>query len=224
MANNMSQENSKASDGIRMSDSVSVRTESVYLLQSHRNKARDLLVSSDLTQHDIMDALVSLHIVLEVGINTFFRQIFPFGNLRHIFDSEKTIENLDAISFTDKVAMFLYAGSFSFANEEERKKAGEYQKIIGEIKRFSEMRNKLLHGHSIGVLHADGKKTHSALSKKLNLDTLQKQVVSFHTILEGVAFFFEHCTQGGFTEHGKQQYIEAYLDTAFLPVTHFSGK
>jgi hypothetical protein len=209
-------------ESISVRESISIRKESSYLLQSHRERVQRLLNHSALDQHDIIDVLISLHIVLEVGVNTFFRQVLPLTKGGEIFAFDKTTENLDNISFGDKVAMFLYSGTFDFSGKEQQ--ARDYHKIIGEIKRFSEMRNKLLHGHAVSVLYADGKNTHSKLSKELSLERLGTQVRSFHTILDGLAFYFERYTKGGFTPHGKQQYVKSYLDTSFLPHCHFQSE
>lgn len=209
-------------DSVTVSDHIAVKKESCYLLQSHRDKAKELIAHSELNQHDIMDVLISLHIVLEIGINTFFRQILPVKKGRDVFAFDKTTENLDNINFGDKVATFVYSSDFNFNGKEEQ--AQEYHKIIKEIKRSSEMRNRLLHGHAISSLYEDGKSKHSTLSKKLNLKTMGQQIKSFRTILEGLAFYFQCYTQGGFTPAGKEKLIKAYLDTSFLPHGHFDSE
>lgn len=223
---NNAKEEKKASikihETISISDHIAIKSESSYLIKSHRDKVRELIANSKLDQEDIIDILISLHIVLEVGVNAFFRQILPIIKSRDVFVFDKFTENLDSINFGDKVAMFIYSGSFDLSGKE--KEAREYHKIIKKIKHFSEMRNKLLHGHAISSLYEDGKSEHSTLSKKLNLKTMGEQMKSFRTIVEGLAFYFQCYTQGGFTPAGKEQYIKEYLDTSFLPHGHFDSE
>jgi hypothetical protein len=207
-------------DKIQITESLSIRKESSHLLNLHRETVHSLLCKSNLDQTELMEVLVSLHIVLEIGINTFFRQIFLSPKNRAVFDQTKIIDNLDNINFGDKVALFIYSSEFDFDND-EIEIAKKFHKIIGEIKQFSAMRNKLLHGHGIIEIYEEGGSKKSALSKELNLDKLKKQIESFKLILDGLSFYFKHYTQGRWTKAGKQQYIDAYLDTKFLPTTNF---
>lgn len=208
------------SDTVKISESLSIRNESCHLLNLHRANVTRILNESDLDKNDLIEVCVSLHIVLEVGINTFLRHILLSHTNKRLYGHEKIIENLDSIGFGDKVATFIYMSPFDFSDEE---RAAEAHKIINEIKKFSGMRNKLLHGHSISTLYEDGKTSKSTLSKDLNLNKLQEQILSFNKILNGLAFYFEHYTLGGFTDAGKKQLIDAYLDTTFLPITRFSS-
>lgn len=207
-------------DEIQITESLSIRKESSHLLNLHRKIVYSLLCKSNLDQTELMEVLISLHIVLEIGINTFLRQIFLSPKNRTIFDQTKIIDNLDNISFGDKVAVFIYSSEFDF-KDDEIKTAKDFHKIIGEIKHFSAMRNKLLHGHGVIEIFEEGGSQKSALSKELNPNKLHQQIKSFSFILNGLAFYFKHYTQGGWTEAGKQQYIDSYLDTKFLPTTNF---
>lgn len=207
-------------DKIQITESLSMRKESVHLLKLHQKNIQSLLCKSELAQTELMEVLISLHIVLEIGINTFFRQIFLSPKNRTIFDQTKIIENLDNISFGDKVTIFIYSSEFNF-RDNEIETAKNSHKIIGEIKHFSAMRNKLLHGHGVIEFFEEEGSRKSALSKELNPNKLQQQIKSFTFILNGLAFYFKHYTQGGYTEAGKQQYIDSYLDTKFLSTTNF---
>lgn len=209
-------------DKIQITESLSIRKESVHLLKLHQKNIQSLLCKSELVQTELMEVLISLHIVLEIGINTFFRHIFLSPKNRRMFDQIKIIDNLENISFGDKVAIFIYSSEFDF-KDDEIETARDFHKIIGKIKDFSKMRNKLLHGHGVIEIFEEGGSQKSTLSKELDLNKLQQQIESFTFILNGLAFYFKHYTQGGWTEAGKQQYIDSYLDTKFLPTTNFNS-
>jgi len=69
----------------------------------HRKKCHDLINTGFNNKEDIMQFFLALHIVLEVGINSFFRQlvtVLRFGRLK--------MSCLDQVNFIDKVTMFFY--------------------------------------------------------------------------------------------------------------------
>lgn len=202
-----------------MEESIIVTTESNYLLISNKKKVSILLSNSSLSQEDIMDTLISLHIILEVGINTLLRHLVP-TQLKIKVGVQEITENLDKINFIDKVIFFIYYSEFKFPDLEI---AANYHGIINKIRNFSEMRNKLLHGHSIST-HFNGEvNKKSKLMEKLNLSKLGEQINDFKFILEGIGFYVDSLNTG-LTKGGKESYKKAYLDTSFLPIIHFKSE
>jgi len=206
------------SDKINITDSVSFTLESNHLLQSNKEKITKLLCRSDLNRNDLIDIFIGLHIVLEVGINTLFRKLIT-PTLKKDVDVYIMTENLDNINFIDKTVMFIYYSKFDFS---DITKATEYHKIIGKLKAFSEMRNRLLHGHAISSTSKDGKSSQSTLIKNLNLSKLQSQIMDFRYILDGICFYLD-ALESNLTKDGKESYKKAYLDQSFLPNTSFSS-
>lgn len=206
-------------DGVSLYDNVSMTLESNYLLISNKKKVADLISHSELNRNDIIDIFISLHIVLELGINTLFRKIIT-PTLKKDIDLHEMIENLDNINFIDKVTMFIYYSKF---NLPDIAKATEYHKIIGKLRAFSEMRNKLLHGHSISSTSRGGIKSESKLIKNLNLSKLQNQIMDFRLIIDGMRFYLD-ALDSNITQSGKDGFKNAYLDHGFIPNTSFSSE
>jgi hypothetical protein len=192
---------------------IQARTETDYLIISNKEKVKDLVSNSELDENDIVDIFISLHIVLEVGLNTLFRHISLAGIKKNV-DTFAIIENLDKISFIDKVTMFIYNSNFNFNGQED--KANEYHKIIGKLKNFSEMRNRLLHGHSISKIFDGDKNRRSPLKKQITLENLDRQIKAFAYILEGTRFYLD-CLDGSLTPEGKRSFGDNYLDSNFIP-------
>jgi len=207
------------SDAIGISESISISTESNYLLISNKEKVAYLLNNSDLNQNDIIDVFIGLHIILEVGINTLFRQLIS-PVLKEKIDIHEMVENLDKVNFIDKTIMFIYYSRFDFKDLDQ---AGRFHSIISKLRSFSEMRNKLLHGHSISTRSENGVNTKSRLAKNLNLNKLQEQLLNFRFILEGMGFYLDSLNMG-VTDAGKKAYKESFLDYSFLPITHFGSE
>lgn len=65
------------------------------------------------TKEDIMDFLISLHLVLEIGLNAFYRQVI-FSELQKTIEQTKVADNLDKINFIDKTILFFYLPHFDF--------------------------------------------------------------------------------------------------------------
>src|ERR1035437_9876343 len=154
----------KMMESIKISDSVSFTVESNYLFYSSRKKISELLEKDKLNQNDIIDIFIGLHIVLELGINNVFRKIIT-PTLQKKISTHIMIENLDNINFIDKIVMFIYYSKFNFTDID---KATEYHKLIKKLRSFSEMRNKLLHGHSIMEVSGEKGISKSKLKKNLN--------------------------------------------------------
>lgn len=207
------------SNQVTLSDSVSMTLESNYLLISNKKKLTDLISNSELNRNDLIDIFIGLHIVLEVGINTLFRKIIT-PTLKKGIDVYDMTENLDNVNFIDKTIMFIYYSKFNF---DDISKATEYHKIIGKLKAFAEMRNKLLHGHSISSTSKDGINSQSKLISKLNLSKLQTQIMDFRFVLNGMCFYLD-ALESNLTQAEKNEFKKACLDQSFLPHTSFSSE
>lgn len=199
---------------IRLTDSVRLRIESEYLIISNKKKCKQLLVlgKSDLGEEGIIDVLVSLHIILEVSLNTLFRHLLLMGIKKDV-DEFEIIKNIDAINFIDKTVLFIYNSKFNF--EEKLAEASRYHSIIGKLKNFAELRNKLLHGHSISFVFPEGESGQSLLKKKINPESLTDQIEKFKFILEGMRFYLD-CLDSSLTQDGKERFKRAYLNDDFL--------
>jgi len=193
---------------------ISARLESGYLIISNKKKCEDLISNSELNDNDIADVLISLHIVLEVSLNTLYRHLIT-SVIKKQIDKFKIIKNIDKINFIDKTVMFIYNSKFNFGGDLD--KANEFHKIIGDMRRFSEARNKLLHGHSISTIFEGNRNRHSETKKMLNPDFLKEQIKRFCFIMKGMCFYLD-CLDSELTQAGKEQYKKSFLDDSFLPI------
>lgn len=193
---------------------ASARLESGYLIISNKKKCGNLIKNSKLSGNDIVDALISLHIVLEVGLNTLYRHLIT-SVIKKQIDEFEIIENIDKINFIDKTVLFIYNSKFNFGDNLD--KANEFHKIIGEMRCFSEARNKLLHGHSISTIFCGEKNKHSKTKRMLSPDYLGEQVKRFCSIMKGMRFYLD-CLDSELSSEGKESFKNSYLDDSFLPV------
>lgn len=200
------------SDTIGVSESISARTESQYLIISNKEKCRGLVEKNEWTDENLIDFFISLHLVLEVSLNTFFRLI-SLCEMQKTIDSLKLIENLDNINFIDKVVLFIYNSKFDFKGNIND--ANKYHSVIGSIRDFSGIRNKLIHGHSISVIHENGDSRESNLRSRIIPQNVQLQINKFKFIMEGMQFYFDHL-ESNYTDSGKISLKREYLDYEFL--------
>lgn len=191
-----------------------MRKESDYLIISNKKKISNLISYSELDENDIIDVLISLHLVLEVGLNTLFRHI-SLMSIKKRANRFEIIRNLDNISFIDKTVLFIYDSKFNFDGKMD--KANKYHDIIGKLKEFSGVRNKLIHGHSISTIFDGEKNIKSPLKKELSLEKLGEQIKRFTFILEGMSFYLD-CLDSPITESGKSDFKKEYLNRDFLPI------
>ena len=210
------------SDGITISEAMSFTKDSQYLLISRKNEcARLLQKRKDMTPDDRTDFLIALHIVLETGINGLLRQIFiRFNHLMDAAQKSEAEQEFDSVNFREKVTSFIYLSKFTFATPEERKLANEHRSIIGKMRRFTEIRNKLLHGHAISETshYENGTSKHwrSTMIKKLGDEsTITSQIQMFTDIVSGIRFYVEHL-EGTITPSGKHDLCQSFIDDAFL--------
>lgn len=199
---------------VNISDKILLKLESGYLITSNKKKCHDLIISSGLNNDNIVDALIGLHIVLEVSLNTLYRHLTR-SVIKKGIDQFEVMKNIDNISFIDKTILFIYNSKFNF--EDKLDKANKYHSIINKMRNFSEVRNKLLHGHSISTTFDGERNRHSELRKMLNPDFLKEQIKKFCFIMKGMRFYLD-CLDSRLTPAEKEQYKKSFLDDSFLPV------
>lgn len=199
-----------------LSDSVTAITESTYLISSNREKCRQILAKKDKSPNDIIEFLISLHLVLEIGLNTFYRHLFRSSGINSWLPIEfgKYYDHIDNVSFLDKTIAFIYACKFDF-KQEDWEKAREEASVVSKIKKFNEVRNLLLHGHAVSTVFKLKFQKDSCTRKKINEDNMNKQIKLFKEILESVSYYLDHliCST---TESGKGSMKKEYLITDFL--------
>ncbi|MCK9345169.1 MAG: hypothetical protein M0P64_03585 [Candidatus Pacebacteria bacterium] len=199
-----------------MNEEILARTESLYLINSNKEKCAELIRESDLSAEDMIDIFISLHIVLEVGLNAFFRNL-SLLSIKKDVDTFEIIRNVDSVNFIDKTIMFIYNSKFDFLSEEDLHRATAYHSIIGHLKHFSAMRNRLLHGHSISTIFDGERNRHSGLKEDINLENLKRQILKFSFIFEGMKFYLDKL-DSPLTESGKESFKAEYLSDEFLPI------
>lgn len=198
-------------DTVGVSDTVRLWFDSPYLIIANRNRCKELLLKKERSQEDIIDILIALHIVLEVGINSTFRDV-ALLSIKKSVDQFKVIENIDNIDFISKTVLFIYNSNFDFSNKLDE--ANEYHSIIETLKDFSNMRNKLLHGHSISTLIEGSTSRHSSLKSALTESYLKKQLEKYKFIMEGMRFYIS-CLDLG--RANIEHYEKHFLNYDFIP-------
>lgn len=192
-----------------------VYTDSLYLLQSNKLKSAELLAKKQLSENDIIDIYISLHIVLEVSLNALHRHIITSQIIKPI-DRLEVTKNIDGIGFIEKTILFIYNAHFVFYDELEQ--AAYHHKIIGKLRSFAGIRNKLLHGHSIGSLTTEDNITHQTEARiNLNVEKLKQQLKLFVEIHEGMKFFLDHLDVEGWNEEYIEDLKVQYLSYDFIP-------
>ena len=195
---------------------MSISQESLYLLHSNRKRCTELLSKPELTEEEITDALIFLHLVLEVGLNGYFRslQFNAFGDDEEI--RLKMWDDFDKINFIDKAVFFIRSSRFDLKGKGNE--AQKHYSVISRMRDFSEVRNRLLHGHSVLTMHTFEGETYESKSKKmLTHDFLKKQVEKFISILNSILFFNEALDWGGSGSDPRSFAKEQYLSDAFIP-------
>lgn len=197
---------------INVEESISARTESSYLIISNKERCNRILSKPEMTENDLIDFFIALHIVLEVGLNTFYRYV-SLNEMQKRIDKFKLIKNLDGINFIDKTVLFIYNSKFDFNLHLD--KADKYHSVIGMMRDFAVTRNQLLHGHSISTIYENGNNRESDLKRMITTQGVEKQIKKFVFIMEGITFYFD-CLQSTFSPSGKESLKSSYLDSSFL--------
>lgn len=206
--------------GLRESFSLqggfSAVVESHHLLLSNRQKCNEILKKSKRDKNDYIDFFIALHMVLEAGINGFFRQIVMIRVQKGV-EKTKIAGDLDKVSFIDKVIFFFTLPSFDFQGQIDE--ADKHYKAIGTLRDFASIRNKLLHGHMVGEFYdsVERSPTRTSSSELLNEEYLQKQIEKFKLITNALSFYFD-CWESSINDHGKKEIKKQFLDTSFLEV------
>lgn len=170
--------------------STSIYSERLDIIEINRKRCSEILSKDKLTDKDIIDALISLHLVLEIGLNSLYRNIISI-QIKKDIDMLEMIKNIDNINFIDKTVMFIYSFNFNFKSDIW--KAEQYHSIINYLRKFSEIRNLLLHGHTIMTINVNGElERESKLRKIISQDTLNNQIDIFKYILDGIQFYVDH--------------------------------
>lgn len=205
----------------KLHDDMKVTSESASFTIFNTKKCIEILNKSERTEDDLSDFIISLHLILESNLHALFRALSHTQLWKLSFtgiDELKIIERIDNIDFITKTTLFIYNSKFNFDNK--IKEAEKHHKIIGILMNFSEMRNKLLHGHSNMTIIEEGKSRDSDLKKKLNMETLEKQIKMFITIVEGMRFYLD-CLDSSLTTSRKESYKNEFLSDSFLTDTTF---
>ncbi|MDR3547141.1 MAG: hypothetical protein P4M11_02485 [Candidatus Pacebacteria bacterium] len=180
--------------------------ESEYLV-IYRERCKEILKRDPLGDLDKIDFYVSLHFVLEIGLNTIFRRI-SLNSLKKDVNRFEVIKNLDNIEFIDKAVLFIYNSNFEFG--ERLPEAAEHHKVIGRMKNFAYMRNAIAHGHSA----ISTEEERSYLRERLD-ENLSKQIGLFRSIMTSMRFYLGCLQMPGPLKTDLMRYLDdTFLDPA----------
>lgn len=192
----------------------SVFVESVALSEFHKSNCKKFMQNIDIANEiDYVNFLVSLHIVLEVSLNSFYRQLFHFTSMPTFnINRLSANEEIDRITFIDKTRFFIYCFSFDLSKVEKVK---DHNKLIRKLKAFCEPRNKLLHGHSISTFLHNGNETWSTTKKAVTLDKCMTQLILFNEIMDIISFYLD-CLNLNIQDDLKSDLKNQYLDKFYI--------
>jgi len=203
----------KSNNTIKVAIAISSFSESPYIIDSNRKKFTSIANKKEWTHGDMIEMLLSLHIVLEVGLNYLFRHLAIY-KLKKQVDKIDVIKNIDEISFKDKLTLFIYNSSFDFGDK--LPEASEHHKIINIVKDFAGIRNKIMHGHAIATINEEGSSKHTALRKLvLTDDALREQISKYKKIVDGVNFYLDSLSDKSFQP--QIQHYKKYIAYDFIP-------
>lgn len=190
--------------------------ESDFLIKSNRVKLNvfinKLNKNDELLESELMDAFISLHILLEVGINTVLRKV-SLRRLNQAIESLVAVRDLDEVAFRDKVSCLIYFGSFN--PDLEKNKFSENETILNEIKKFCEPRNRLLHGHAvIAIGDQNGIKKSTTTSALLNNPLFMEQLSRYYDIVNRLYYYL--CNLEPALNNIDE--LKTFLDNSFIPV------
>lgn len=194
-------------------NNVTLKVESNYFFMSRKQKCSEFLKITDPKESDILEFLLHLHFVLEIGINTFFRNYYKHSSNYEFFKYSKDIDNID---FQNKIIIFLHENNFTLKTGENlntsRQKIND---IIGTMRNFNNLRNMIVHGHSVNEIHFGEQRIQSNLKSKLNTDYVAVQMESFKKILANLNYFIDRLNTK-IPEDQLQSFQKIYLDLGFL--------
>jgi len=190
-----------------------IRQENHHIFLSNKIRCREILSNNSKTKEDIIDFLISLHLVLETGLNSFYREIILIQLQKNI-EQTKIANNLDNINFIDKTALFFYLPRFNF--HDKINEADTYHKAIGKLRQFSEVRNKLLHGHMNGqVTYSEEHRVETRAFELVSEENMNSQIEIFKFANEAVGFYFDHL-ETSISSEGKKDIKNFFLPKTFL--------
>lgn len=194
-------------------NNVTLKVESNYFFISRRDKCTEFLKIDDPKEADILEFLLNLHFVLEIGINTFFRYYYKlFSN----YDFFKDGSEIDKVGFYDKITIFFNENSFTLETGENLNTSRQrVNEVIGLIKNFNNIRNMIVHGHSISEISCGEEKTQSSLKSKLNKDYCIKQIENFKKIILNINYFIDRLDTK-VQRDTIEMFQKNYLDLGFL--------
>jgi hypothetical protein len=194
---------------------VTVKTESNYFFISRRKKCTEFLKINDPKESDILEFLLNLHFVLEIGVNTFFRNYYKCLTNYDFINGSKEIDN---ISFSDKVTIFLNENRFNLRTGEDLKtNRDKVSKIIKRIKDFNYIRNMIVHGHPINEISSGEYKNQSELKSKLNKVFYTKQIENFKEIISNINYFVDRI-ETTIRRDTIEMFQKIYLNLDFLDI------
>jgi len=215
MTSNKKSKNIWLNSQIQIEDGLTSFQDSLYLVLSNRKRCNVLLSKRELSEEDMVDIYISLHLVLEISLNALHRQIIAKQITKPI-DRLDVIRNIDNIGFIEKTTLFIYNSSFDFGGKEEE--SAIHHKIISKLKVFAGVRNKLLHGHSIGSFAVgDSPRRNTEAKKALELNKLREQVKLFVDINKGMQFFLNHLAIKDWSKKYIEDLKKQYLTYDFIP-------
>ncbi len=199
-----------------MSTSVTLTVQSHYFLIGRRKLCKKLLNKSHkskLTEEERLEFLLALHIVLEVGINSFLRSLYStYTNLDYV----KYENVIDEVNYIDKTRMFLSSNRFIFSSGGEKRDAEKRaKKLIQSLIKFGRIRNMIMHGHSLSE-SSGGAPKQSNLKEILTSESkVDRQVQRFKDIIESFNFFVDRL-ETSVNEEQIKTLKKNFLDSSFL--------
>lgn len=202
------------SEKLSIRDSFEAIVESQHLIVSNKKKCSEILKKHIRDKNDYIDFLIALHIVLEARVNGFFRKIV-MTRIQKGVAKTKIADDLDKISFIDKLIFFFTLPNFNFQGQINE--ADRHYKAIGALRNFAETRNKLLHGHMVGEFYdsVSESRTKTRGFKLLSDEHMKAQVNRFMDITTALSFYFDSW-DSALSEQDKADIKRQFLDTSFL--------
>ncbi|MFO7807508.1 MAG: hypothetical protein R6V40_03780 [Candidatus Moraniibacteriota bacterium] len=207
---------SNGADSINIRESVTMTVKSGHLIKSNKERCKGILQKEpeERSRNDFIDFFVSLHIVLELSLNDFFREVVKdkFEPLSHngTYSGVNVFDNVD---FLSKTVMFIFFSPISL-DAKEIKEEYKVDKIRKKINDFNGIRNKILHGHVVEQRSKDSKLEDSSLWAELNNKKMEGQIKNFKDIIDGISFYFDHVNY--FPNKKKEKIKNEYLNYDFL--------
>lgn len=191
---------------------VTIKVESNYFLVSRRKECEIFLNKNNPTESEILEFLLALHFVLEIGINAFFRGYYKTSSN---YDLSQDSKDIDSVDFINKIILFINCNKFILIDKKDVEMAHDLaKKLPGKIKNFNNIRNMIVHGHSVSEISGAIIKK-SPLKSKLNKNSYKKQIDDFKEILTGINYFIDRLD----THIPKNQlevFKNTFLDISFL--------